>query len=432
MNPRIVTLSLLSIFGALGCYAVEEPAQKDELSSIKGEIESALPDSASVVWQLSPHERPNALRSITWPMRDGGSLLVPYYRDIAKAAPTSLPVAVYLAPDGQMTPLLAEDSEAAAFSVSGNAPPPAVTPCGKEAVIRICDAGDSTLWVTNFSSGTIHRSEAALGDCESSIFGKALEGERFVTIRSRADSPLLTEWSCTGGEIHEASEPKPLPWMPALPRWVEEVEPSVHAFMRHQPGTGEIDFGDWVYERSDGIDPVRIPRTELPLPSDFEAMHAWERIRREPSGALLVDAIAGMYRWHVTAGGQLEKVENLPAPSPELSDWEHVGFGTAISRRVDWNPNGGQLEMPLEYEILRSTSEGFQSFAAPTTPCVTREACRRIGESYLRGLVETAKGPLGLYVLWTWQRQPVPYGETTATSLDLATLILAPLERPLP
>lgn len=432
MNPRIVTLSLLAMLGAPGCYAVEEPEQKDELLSLKREIESALPDDASVVWKLSPHERPTAIRSVTWSMRDGGSLLVPYYyRAIGKDLPTGLPLAIHVAADGRAMPLHAAEGEAV-FSVSSNGPPPSVTPCGGEAIIRTCDEGNSTLWLTDLASGTIRRSEAILGDCTSSILGRALGDGRFVTIHQRQNLPLLTEWTCSGGEIHEASESKPLPWMPALPQWVEEVEPSVFAWVRHQPGTGDIDFGDWVYELSDGSDPVRIPRTELPLPSDFAAMHAWERLRREPSGALVVDAISGMYRWRVATDGQLEKVAEMPLPSPELSEWEHVGFGTAISSRVDWNPDGVQLEMPLEYEVLRSTNEGFQSVAVPTTPCVTREACRRIGESYLRGVVETTSGPLGLYVMWTWQLQPVRYGDPTATGIDLATLILAPLDRPLP
>jgi len=76
--------------------------------------------------------------------------------------------------------------------------------------------------------------------------------------------------------------------------------------------------------------------------------------------------------------------------------------------------------------------DGYQTSRVPSTPCRTREVCRRIGESYLRGRVETASGPLGLYVMWTWQLHPVPYGESTAGSPDLATLILAPLDRPLP
>jgi len=431
MKPRFIELSFLTIFGMLGCYSVEEPSRKTELLSIEREIESALPENASIVWKVSPHERPTAIESVTWSMRDAGSLLVPYYRDVGNDIPTGLPLAIYVTPEGRALPLHAEEDEAV-FSVSGHLPPPAVTPCGQEAIIRICDANGSTLWVTDVAGGTIRRSDADVGDCKSSLLGAALGQERFVTIRQHAAAPLLSEWSCSGGEIREASEPIALPSMPALPKWLEEVEPSVFAWVRHQPGTGELDFGDWVYERSDASKTVRVARTELPFPSDSDLTQSWERVRRDDSGALLVDGISGLYRWQVETSGQVEQLGVAPAPSPEFSSWAHVGFGTAISSRIDWNPNGVQLEMPLEYEVLHTTNDGYRSSRVPSTPCTTREICRRIGESYLRGVVETASGPLGLYVMWTWQLHPVPYGQSTATGRDLASLILAPLDRPLP
>lgn len=431
MKPRVV-LSLWAIAGALGCYAVEEPERTNVLAPVEREIQAALPDDASMVWEVAPHERPTAIRSITWSMRDGASLLVPYYLDSASDAPAGLPLAAYVDKSGAAIPLYTDEGEAV-FSVSGKAPPPLVVSCGNQAVVRICGPESATTWVTDLAGGRIHRSEAALGDCERTVLGASLEGERFVALGIRADMPFLTEWSCEGGDIREVSEPKPLPWMPSLPVWVAEVEASVHAWVRHQPGSTSNDFGDWLYERSDGKDPVRIARTELPYPSGHDPTQSWERIRREPSGALLVDGVSGLYRWEVEGSGEVSRLAMTPSPSAAgFGAWEQTGFATAISSHSDWNPNGGQVEMPLAYEVLRSTGDGYESFAAPTTPCFTREDCRRIGESYLRGVVETEKGPLGLYVMWTWQFQPVPYGERTASGRDLAALILAPLDRPLP
>lgn len=429
MKARFIELSSITALGVLGCYAVEE-SHTNDLLPLEREIESALPEGASILWKVSPHERPTAIESVTWSMRDGGSLLVPYYRDGADL-PTGLPPAIYVTRDGRALPLHAEEGEAV-FSVSSQSGPPSVTPCGEEAIVRICDGGASSLWVTDVAGGAIHRSDAALGDCESSVLGAALGEDRFVTIRGPADAPLLTEWSCSAGDIREGAEPLALPSMPALPRWVEEVEPSVFAWVRHQPGMGELDFGDWVHERSDASGTVRVPRTELPFPTDTAPTRSWERVRREPSGALLVDGISGLYRWHVEDSGEVEPLGIAPPPSPEFSPWTHVGLGAGISSRVDWNPDGVQLEMPLEYEVLGVAGDGYQTSRVPSTPCRTREVCRRIGESYLRGRVETASGPLGLYVMWTWQLHPVPYGESTAGSPDLATLILAPLDRPLP
>lgn len=429
MKPRFVRLSLLAIVAGLGCYAVEEPEARNELASVDREIENALADGATIVWSAASHATPSALRSVTWALRDGGSLVVPYYRGAGEDVAVGLPLAIAVQSNGRALPLVANGSEAV-FSVSEGAPPPSVTPCGDEAVVRLC-AAEPALWVTRLEEGRIVRSHVALGACESTVLGQTLAGERFVTLGVRDEVPVLTEWSCSGGEIREASEPRPLPEMPALPRWIGEVEPSVFAWVRHEPDDSDTGYGDWVYERSDGQPPLRIARTDLPFPAEADVARGWERVRREPSGALLVDGISGLYRWNVGGSGEVELIGNLPPPStPGVSGWEHTGFGTAIAELSDWNPSGTRLSMPLAYEVLRSTAEGYRVAEAPSTACSTREACRRIGESYLRGLVETEGGPLGLYLLWTWQFQPVPYGETTASGRNVAALMLAPLDRP--
>lgn len=426
-------LLLLTAIVAAGCSTVEEGDRGDELRSLRNAVKEALAPGSTVVWDLVARESPARVESVTWSLRDGNSLLVPFHRLEREKADPRVAVMAHVASDGRVTPLFAADeADAVPLTLGADVPPPLALPCGDEALVRVCEADGSTLWLTDVENGRVHRSEPAFDGCGAAVIGQAREGERFFVLQRKPQLVVMSEWSCQGGELQQVWAPdEPLPAMASLPTWVEEIEPRVLAWVRHQPGTGgELDFGQWVYERSDGAGSVAIDVQKLPLPTGYDRTKHWERVRREPSGSLLVDGIDGLYRWHVEDDGRVEALGK--APGPEVSGWQHVGFGMALSYRSEPNPEQGTLEMPLAYAVHLPTSDGFVSLQAPSTPCATREACRWLGESYLRGVVNTDSGPMGLYLLWTWQLGPVPVGMSGGGGADLAALVMAPLDRALP
>lgn len=427
---RIKAIALSVIISSLGCYKLEEPERPDPLGSLKLQVKSALSGGSSLL-AMAAHEKPVDIEAITWAMPEGGSLVIPYERVSEKREATRLPLATHVDAQGRWQSLYAEQG-APLFSVAHNEAPPQVTHCGKEALIRICAGDESALWITDLDRGLLRRTEAQLGNCSRTILGRALGEERFAVLRAEGDTPVITEWSCDGAELRETAEKEALSAMPRLPSWVEEVEPSVYAWVRHEPAeAGEDGFGDWLYERSDGKSAARIARTELPFPADFTPTYSWERVRREASGALLVDGISGLYRWKVEGDGRVEQLANAPLPSSTLPEWEYVGFGMAIASRSDWNPDGIRLEMPLEYEFLLASEAGYRAAPAPLTPCPTHQGCRELGESYLRGIIDTASGPLGFYVMWPWQLHPVGLDESAPDGSNVVSFIVAPLDRPL-
>ena len=432
MKSRARLLLLTAILVA-GCLKADDGAGDDELGSLRGAVQGAFAPGSTLVWDLVPREYPNKVESVTWSLRDGSSLLVPFYRLAREQADSRVALMAHVTRDGRVTPLFAaDDADAAPFTLTANVPPPTVLPCGDEAIVRICGPEDSTLWVTDIEQGRAQRSEISFAGCKAAVLGRALDGERFFLLQQRPQIVAMTEWSCQGGELQQTwVSDEPLPAMLTLPIWVEEIEPRVLAWVRHLPvAGGEVGSGQWVYERSDGAPPVSIGVRDLPAPSGYDPTKHWERVRREASGSLLVDGIGGLYRWHVEDDGRVEMLGE--APSPEASGWQHVGFGTAFSSQSGPNPQLETLEVPLSYAVQLPTSDGFTSSQVPSTPCQTREACRRLGESYLRGIVHTDGGPLGLYLHWTWQLGPVPVGMSGGGGADLTALVIAPLDRALP
>ena len=426
-------LLLLTAILATGCSKVEESQDGDVLSSLRNAVKDALAPGSAVVWDLVPREYPTEVESVTWSLGDGSSLVVPFYRLAEEKPDPKVALMAHVAADGTVTPLFAADeADAKPFELLSQAPPPQVVPCGREAVVRICGAEDSTVWITDIERGLVRRADVPFADCDSSVMGRALDGDRFVVFAKGSMQSPLSVWSCQGGAIQPPQSVAHLaPAMLSLPNWVEEVEPGVFAWMRHQPGTGgETDFGQWVYERSDGTGSVSADRRALPAPSGFFPERWWERIRREPSGSLLVDGIDGLYRWHVEDDGRVEELSK--APGPEGAEWHNVGFAMALSYRSEPNPQKETLEVPLSYTVHLPSGDGYTSMQVPSTPCDTREQCRWLGESYLRGIVNTDRGMLGLYLLWTWQLGPVPVGLAGGGGADLTVLVMAPLDRPLP
>lgn len=63
MKARFIKLSSITALGVLGCYAVEE-SHTNDLLPLEREIESTLPEGASILWKVSPtSDRPRSRAS---------------------------------------------------------------------------------------------------------------------------------------------------------------------------------------------------------------------------------------------------------------------------------------------------------------------------------------------------------------------------------
>lgn len=399
----------------------------DPFTRLRSSVQEAIVPEARIVWEVAPIERPEELKSYTWSLSDGASLVLlrnPRFK--TQPDPTQA-IALHIASSGEVTAIQPEsETDIYLTALSYSAKSPKVIRCGDEALVQVCDERGTTIWVTDLERGTLRRAEESFPGCQ--VFGSGF-GEGFGRLHLTSQEAYVSKWSCADGKLKAISEPVGLPWMASEPVFFEEVEPGVFGYVHRLPSKGDGDLGTWRYEQSDGKKTFDVPFAELPFPLLDQSMESWERVRRESSGALLFDGISELHRFHIESDGSVELLGK--APAGDGNAWRTVGLAAAIFSKSEPNPELAKLDMPISYSVRLPSEEGYRTIQAPSTPCATRESCRNIGESYLQGVVDTASGPLGVYLLWTWELDPRVIAGRGSDDY-LAALVVAPLDRPLP
>jgi len=121
-----------------------------------------------------------------------------------------------------------------------------------------------------------------------------------------------------------------------------------------------------------------------------------EPVRRELDGTLTVMTTTGLFSWVVD--GAVTTIVASPPPTIDAPWVSASGYGGAIARQT--RPSDLDLALTIPVAVQARIWDGTQFVVhdVPTTPCITTEACREVGESRVVGLV----GMHVVYELWSW------------------------------
>jgi hypothetical protein len=80
-----------------------------------------------------------------------------------------------------------------------------------------------------------------------------------------------------------------------------------------------------------------------------------------------------------------------------------AAFGEWLTWSVTAGTDGSPLSVPTEFRMRLEKPGALAIESFPSTPCISRAACRTVGESYPLGVVGTPEARVGLYLLWSWR-----------------------------
>jgi hypothetical protein len=294
-------------------------------------------------------------------------------------------------------PLSATHSDAVTFAVRG-VPPRALSLPDLPAFGAAGRAQSEDSIVVVYRDGL-------LGPVQASLWMIAGDGQPGVT-----SLHLDPNWHAAWPQDSLANRPDV-----AMFFWVEEVAPGVVAWVERR-WLPQLPAAELVYARSDSPDEIVVGIGALSPSRSTD-------IRREPNGNLLVlgeDRV--LRRWKVAEQGAVEVVSEPPdATWGSWAVWH--GPGDALSTRYERGP--GEVPAPQAYTALRLEDREWSHFEVTSTPCVSRDDCRSLGESYLLGVVGPPAEPIGLYLFWAWRRHP----DQSGTGATYYSIIAAPAKR---
>lgn len=199
----------------------------------------------------------------------------------------------------------------------------------------------------------------------------------------------------------------------ATEKWVEEIEQGRLVFV-YERTTG--DKKELFY--SDGGTEILVPILSA------------GGVHRTADGQLWFTSGNSLFRWNPAQGGAPEQVE---VPSPTIdANWldPMLGFFNSRAQVMTTEPGHPDFPVPVAYETMHFSGSGVVRNSLALTPCVTRAACREIGESYLLAVVGAGSEFRALYAFWPWET-PKTYDPEGKTLSHLSMgMYLSPLRAP--
>jgi len=394
----------------LGCQSggLEGDANRPlDITEVTRRLDALLPRGSVRLRDFSSIDV-TKLRLLTWPVEGGGEIaeiVLPRFGSGIGGF-----VAVLAAADGRLLTIpLARETTASSPMIS--AP---IGPAG--AVLAGCPSAtvDGAAVTTTPSGAIACRTEFP------TILGRAAADGDYVQAQG-ANYSLNIE---TRVAANPAGDPKARVHVdypmqgPVVPRFVRELTPGVFEWVI-TVGSGSTAL----YGRSDTTETKTTTALQFPPGNEKDAFADWAR--GEKSGSILFDrggdSNGTIVRWHVESDGKVETVATSEAAP--FGPWASYGFGAAVS--VQTRPNEDDpshlLTVPVAARARAFVGGALKTIDVPPTPCIDGDACRRIGESTLLGVVNVGAVPVAVYAVWAWL--------TDGGGSKYVTFVAAPVDR---